>query len=347
MKYLDEIHRTLGYPRIYGNNPMLYNSNNPTSWVIELLTNIKETKLMKKTKPTLLQIEDLIEPIENSINELDLISKDTLESKPDYILKGIFVYIISLFESSFTECLKRYLIAFPDKITNVKVSGKESKYLLETTFASDIIELIIEDFLQEYTYKNVSEIMKRTFSLLCIDSSKINFNNNELIEKKERRNILIHNNLIVDEKYIRNTKCDSKKIRFKLEIDEKYIKETIDLTISILKKTKTELIKKYGNYTKSNLLRNVWNYMFDSPLLIYEDYWNEGGSFIFKNGEKFNIESLSSGEKTYLAYWIQHFSPNLIDGFFKFGEMSWSAYHTKKMNFLIEFFNKYPFILQY
>jgi len=37
MKYLDKIHRTLGYPRIYGNNPMLDNSNNPTSWVIELL----------------------------------------------------------------------------------------------------------------------------------------------------------------------------------------------------------------------------------------------------------------------------------------------------------------------
>lgn len=302
---------------------------------------------MRETKPTLLLIDDLIEPIVNSINELELIFKDKLETKPDYILKGTFVYIISLFESSFTECLKRYLIAFPDKISDGKFSGKETKYLLEITFASDVIEFIIEDFLHEYTYKNVSEIMKRTFSLLEIDSNKINFNNDELVEKKERRNILVHNALRVDKKYIWNTKCDAKNIRKKLRIDEKYITETIVLTKSILDKTKKELIQKYGEYNRSKLLRNVWNYVFDSPLLIYEDYWNKDDFFIFENGKKFDISGLSSGEKTRLVYWIQHYSADIVDRFFDFKEMNMSAYRSKHMNFLVEFFNKYPLILQH
>jgi len=302
---------------------------------------------MRGKKPTLLLIEDLIEPIENSINELELISNDTLESKPDYILKGIFVYIISLFESSFTECLKRYLVAFPDKISDGKVSGKESKYLLETTFASDVIEFIIDDFLYEYTYKNVSEIMKLTFSLLDVNSNELVFDNDKLVEKKARRNILVHNDLIVDKKYIWNTKCDPQLIRKRLIIDKKYLTETIDLTKGILINTRKELINKYGEYNRSRLLRNVWNYVFDSRLLIYEDYWTENGLFIFENNQKFDIKWLSSGEKTLLAYWIQHFSADLLDRYFDFKELDMSAYHSKYMYFLVEFFNKYPFILQH
>lgn len=302
---------------------------------------------MRKRKPTLLLIEDLIEPIINSTNEIETISKDKLGFKSEYILKGTFVYIISLFESSFTECLKRYLEAFPAKISNGKVSGKEAKYFIEATFASDVLDFIIEDLLHEHTYKNVSEIMKRTFNLLDIDSNKIEFNNDELVEKKERRNILVHNNLKVDKKYIRNTKCDSRKLRKKLIVDEKYLRETFDLTTSILDKTKKELIRKYGEYNRNKLLRNVWNYVFDSPLLIYEDYWNKDNYFIFENGKKFDISSLSSGEKTWLAYWIQHYSVDIADRLFDLKEMNMSAYRSKKMNFLIEFFNKYPLILQH
>jgi len=32
MKYLNETNKTLRYPQIYENNPMLYNRNNPTCW---------------------------------------------------------------------------------------------------------------------------------------------------------------------------------------------------------------------------------------------------------------------------------------------------------------------------
>jgi hypothetical protein len=302
---------------------------------------------MRNTKPTLLLIEDLIEPIENTINELELIYKDDLKNKSDYVLKGTFVYIISLFESSLTECLKRFLISFPDKISDGKISGKESKYLLETVFASDVIEFIIDDFIYECTYKDVSEIMNRTFKLLDINSRKIIYSNDDLIEKKQRRNILVHNDLKVDKKYIRNTKSDPQKLRTKLDIDEKYIIDTITLTKSILEQTKSKLILKYGDYTRSKLLRNVWNYVFNSPLLNYDDYWNENHGFIFENNKKFDIINLSSGEKTWLAYWIQHYSTSILDRYFKFTDMNMSSYRSKKMNLLIEFFNKYPLILQH
>lgn len=303
---------------------------------------------MRETKPTLLLFDDLIEPIEIALKELDSIySKHNSFDKEEYILKGTFVYVISLFESSITECLKRYLIAFPSEITDGKVTGKESKYVADTIFASDIIEFIIDDFIQKYTYESVNEIMSRTFKLLGVDSKKIKFDNKGLIEKKERRNILVHNNLKIDKKYIRITKCEPNRIRKQLEISNDYIIETIELIQGILSKFRNELSIKYSQYNRSQLLRSVWGYVFDSELLKYDDYWNESSSFIFENKKKFDINWLSSGEKTMLAYWIQHYSPGIVDRYFKFEDMNMAVYSMKRMNFLVEFFNKYPFILQH
>ncbi|WP_041758179.1 hypothetical protein [Psychroflexus torquis] len=80
---------------------------------------------MRETKPTLLLFDDLIETIEIALKELGSIySKLNSFDKEEYILKGTFVYLISLFESSITECLKRYLIAFPSEITDGQVTGK-------------------------------------------------------------------------------------------------------------------------------------------------------------------------------------------------------------------------------
>ena len=168
-----------------------------------------------------------------------------------------------------------------------------------------------------------------------------------MLEKKERRNILVHNDLRIDKKYIRNTKCAHNRIRIKLVINGKYIAETIELLQGILVALKVELLSIYNEYNRSLLLRTVWNYVFASPLLIYDDYWNQADFFIFQNNKKFNISDLSSGEKTMLAFWLQHYSSDIVDRYFTFKDMSMSAYRTKRMNFLVEFFNKYPLILQH
>ncbi|WP_041758180.1 hypothetical protein [Psychroflexus torquis] len=219
--------------------------------------------------------------------------------------------------------------------------------MIDTVFASDVIEFIIDDFIQKYTYESVNEIMSRTFKLLGIDSNKIKFDNKGLIEKKERRNILVHNNLKIDKKYIRITKCEPNRIRKQLEISNDYIIETIELIQGILSQFKNELSIKYSQYNRSQLLRSVWGYVFDSELLKYDDYWNESSSFIFENKKKFDINWLSSGEKTMLAYWIQHYSTGIVDRYFKFEDMNMAVYSMKHMNFLVEFFNKYPFILKH
>ena len=300
---------------------------------------------MKNCKPTLLLFDDLVQPIKTTISELETISvKINSIPNQDFIQKGTFVYIISLFESSISECLKRYLLSFPEKIKEGQVTGKDSKFLTDTFLASDIIELIIDDSISKSSYENVSEIISKTIKQLNINN--IEYNNKELTEIKERRNILVHNNLIIDKKYIRNTKCNSNKLGNTLEINIEYLLNTIKLILDILKQLNDELEIVYGEYDRTKLLKEVWYYTFDSSLLKYDEYWDENHLYIYENKNDI-IQKLSSGEKTLLVYWLQHFSVGIADKYFKFSDMHMSVYSMKKMNFLNTFFNRYPFILQH
>jgi len=303
--------------------------------------------MMRKQKPTLLLFEDLVEPIRNSIEELDILSKQ-LDFIPEqgFLRKGTFVYVISLFESSLSECLKRYLMAFPRELNDGQLSGKESKLIADTIFASELIELLVDDFINKISYENLSEILPKTLKILKVDTSAIRYDNKDLIERKERRNLLVHNNLKIDKKYIRNTKCEVERLGKQLDIKNEYLVDTINVLIDILKQILDELTLKYSRYDKTKLLKEVWYYVFDSALLNYDMYWNECHVFIYDRNESQMISSLSSGEKTMLAYWMQHYNNSLADRYFKLSDFPFINYSQPKMNFLMYFFNKYPLILQ-
>jgi len=153
--------------------------------------------------------------------------------------------------------------------------------------------------------------------------------------------------LIIDKKYIRITKCEANKLGKQLDINNEYLLETIDILKNIMIQLLDELTLIYNCYDKTKLLKCVWYYVFDSPLLNYDLYWNENHVFVYDQKEKQMIGSLSSGEKTMLAYWMQHYNDSLADRYFKFSDFPFINYSQPRMNFLVEFFNKYPLILQY
>lgn len=299
---------------------------------------------MRNKKPTILLFNEFIEPIDNTISELQVIGNNSNTQNENYILKGALVYSTSLFESSITDCLKKYLIAFPEKITEGNITSKDLRYLSNAIYASDILEQMIDNLIHEYTYKNMDEILSTSLKVLGINIKDIKYNKSDLIEKKERRNILVHNSLKIDKTYIFKTKCDPDLYREPLSISNSYIKETLELFLDILGQIRNRLHELYGEYNRERLINNVWNFIFQSPLLRYDDYWGKG--YFNISGNKDKIQCISSGEKTWLAYWIQHYCPANVDGYIKFGEMSYPAYHSEKMIFLSRFFDKYPHILQ-
>lgn len=300
-------------------------------------------------RPEILIYNELIEPIRTSINELNLILLDINHVDKDYILKGLFAYVVSLFESSITECTERFLCSCPQNIPEGKLNlRKQQGILLSNTFSQDVIELLVNDYLSNATYDKAENFFTFFCKTLSIpDITKLY--TKSLVEKKERRNILLHNNLIIDSKYIRNTKCDPELRGTKRTISQNYLGETIDSMKTILNEIELNLQNKYGSYTKHRAIKEIWNYLFNSPLMIFEQHW------IIKNDKiigynldylKGVIDILSSSEKTILAYWLQNFSSSICDKFFKFKDLNMQIINNQMMIYMVEIFNKYPLILQ-
>ena len=71
---------------------------------------------MNKEKPILLFFENLVEPIQNTKAEFELIENDIDLLNREFLLKGVFAYAFARFESSLSDCLKRYLNEIPSKL---------------------------------------------------------------------------------------------------------------------------------------------------------------------------------------------------------------------------------------
>ena len=82
---------------------------------------------MNIRKPDLLIYDDIVEPIKNTIRELDLIYADVSQIDKDYYVKSLFAYSISLFESSIKECLKRFMCSCPKEIPKGKMKMEKQQ----------------------------------------------------------------------------------------------------------------------------------------------------------------------------------------------------------------------------
>ena len=302
---------------------------------------------MRKNKPELFLIDDLLIPIDNNISELEYLLKNLDANIEGYLQKSIFIYSFSLFESSITDSLKHFLTAFPKKISHFKAKSLDNYLLYNAVFASDIYDSIIEEYIRAIQYEGFREIFKEIYKIFELKKEDhFTYHNKDLIERKERRNIVVHNNSIVDRKYIINTNNDPSMLGNKLEVDNLYLVKTLKIFLSILKQFRNILQAKYGKYNRIKLIKDVWNYVFDTPLLVYKNIWDENGSFILPKHQYPILNGLSSSEKVLFSYWMQHYNSGIIERFFEFKHLD-IYYESNGMLFLVEFFSEYPSILQY
>jgi hypothetical protein len=132
------------------------------------------------------------------------------------------------------------------------------------------------------------------------------------------------------------------------EIDEatKYAKFLNDL----LHKIHNEIKVKYAKYTKEKMLRDLWKYTFETPMLPFDVIWDlSSDSLHVRNIEKIKpyVSSISGGERFYLAFWFQQYSSALNDSFFKFNDIPGlvSISDKEMIHFLIKVFEKYPYLV--
>ena len=254
-------------------------------------------------------------------------------------IEPIFVYSYSIFESTITEILRYYLNAFPEKINKNINIGKEQ--LLSTSMTHDILVSYIEEYIRKYSSKTLSEYLRFFKETLDIDASL----DLPLVDKiSKQRNIIVHDNFKRDllSLYINNVKalCSN---GAELLSYIRFLNEILDIISA-------KICSKYAEYTKEELVRGVWNSVFSTPVLRFDDIWNfdVNGALFIKNFEtiKEKVKIISSTERLFLAIIFQQFNNSINEKLFSFREIpSFVSLDNESKNKLIElinFFKYYP-----
>jgi hypothetical protein len=276
----------------------------------------KERKKTSNEPPILFTVNKLLYPIGLSKSKIAEVKEivEQEENKKEIVFQGFFVLVVSYFENMITDILTYYLKKVP-----YKIDCKEFKFTKDEFFNNDLISLQIEKFVHTLSYKPFQEILDCFFKTLSIDSGYRDKYVTELIEIKERRNILIHNNCIVNRIYLEKTGIkDNDRLNKKLLIDKGYLLNSISTIHDFISCIEKSLKEKYSKYTKIKLLKDLWKYIFTSPVLQFDDYWiyNEEKDEVGAMNHPACEDSISHSEKMFLGIWRSHFTFGVkIDGF--------------------------------
>lgn len=252
-------------------------------------------------------------------------------------IEPIFVYSYSIFESTITEILRYYLNAFPEKINKNINIGKEQ--LLSTSMTHDILVSYMEEYIRKYSSKTLSEYLRFFKETLDIDASL----DLPLVDKiSKQRNIIVHDNFKRDllSLYINNVKAPCSNGAELLSYI-RFLNEILDIISA-------KICSKYAEYTKEKLVRCVWNSVFSTPVLRFDDIWNfdVNGALFIKNFETIKEKIISSTERLFLAIIFQQFNNSINEKLFSFREIpSFVSLDNESKNKLIElinFFKYYP-----
>lgn len=134
--------------------------------------------------------------------------------------KGSFLILISYLEILIKDILKNYYYnhwkCLLDKDIGFKVMDMEYAKNLE-----ELKSLLVEHYVDGIIYDSLLEQVKKIYSLLNIKKEKILVDIDIINEADKRRNLFIHNEGIVNQKYIRETKSNTQ-IGEQLEISTDY-----------------------------------------------------------------------------------------------------------------------------
>ena len=277
-------------------------------------------------RPILLTKNELLLPIDQAFERLEKIRERKAVNEDSIILEGLFVLAVSSFESSLTDTLRVLLTRIPQKLEN-----KIDAITKEDLIGGNPLKKAIETKINTISYKNVSEVIAYFIKTTAIDENTIS---GALIEQlqeiKARRNLLIHNNLIINQLYLdtagntarANYQREQNSLnitygpsfkptrRDQLQITQDYLFESIITLRDILNAIKIQLSQKYAQYTKIKALRELWKFIFPSSVMEFEKVWviNEEYDRIEKYNEgHLKQYDLSSSEEMVLSIWLSHF----------------------------------------
>lgn len=263
-------------------------------------------------RPILLQKKDLIKPIEQALERIEKIRQRKMNNDDSIILEGLFALGVSSFENSISDTLRILLTNIPDKL-DIKGETISKEQLID----GNPLKQAIENKVNAVSYKNLSDILKYFTKTTGINENIVTEDElNSLIEIKATRNLLIHNNLI-ENSFYRDTSGPNKRkphgMNGRLGVDQDYLFQSLVTMRTVLGKFKTELLEKYADYTKINAIKKLFEYIFQTPIMVFENEFDvdlERDVISFIKPETSRKAGLSSSERLFFDIWVAHSHEN-------------------------------------
>lgn len=286
-------------------------------------------------KPILLLKNELIKPINQALERIENIQCRKCMDEDEIVLEGLFILTVSSFENSLIDTLKIILLKIPEKL-NIKNETISKKVLIDEA----PLRQVVEDVVNLLSYKNLEEILNYFLKTIGIGENLISSEHiNSMQEIKATRNLLIHNNLIENSFYKETAglhKRNPEGGTNKLPINQNYLYNSILTLKSVLDQFKFEMLNKYSNYTRINAVKKLFNYIFQTPVMKFENEFEtnlENDCIGSLKSQTSRNKSLSSSEKFYYDLWVSH-SHSI--GFKINSGQFYSISDKNKFNFFIE-----------
>jgi hypothetical protein len=194
---------------------------------------------------------------------------------------------------------------------------KDTKFnkddILAANLALDLIEQQVEKDAISQAYASFPELLGTFMKTIGIAASPLDQDLiDRIVEVKETRNLLLHSNLEVNRRYIvragrfRRTDCEGASLPLK----RKYVSEACENLTRLIKDLEGRMSAKYASYTRLAALRRLWDYLFSSPIMAFDDFWVADAEKDKVIALKVNPleKQLSSSEQAFLGVWRAHFN---------------------------------------
>jgi hypothetical protein len=294
--------------------------------------------------PNLLIVKELTTPIDLSSKRLQEISEQADDSKSELVVQGLFVMAIASLEVMLSDVFLYFLTRFPQQLPKTEFKFEKGVFF-DNYFT--LSKKAAESYINTLFYKSFEDYFKKGLELFSIDwPDFLQTIGVQIREIRATRNVLLHNSLVVNDQYLGSAgpKIREERKGRTLVVDVPYLRDTVGSLLDFESQLKTRLMNKYIEYTKRNANRRLWNFLFDSPVMLYDDFWqyDEESDRISSMGRGQHEGRLAYSEKLLLSLWRAHYYEK-DDLMARFNMRHFDSSNQEKVLFFLSIAADFPF----
>lgn len=219
--------------------------------------------MMTETTPKLdlLILSELLEPTDRALEVLADIRTDMQSHGSSPLgLAGLFVLAISQAEIALVDSTLYILGRNPWRMNFSELKIKRED-LLSTELTRDLLEQHAEHLARSWAYGPADQLVRRFFTVAGIDDTGLATSADCLSPLRKRRNELLH----------QGPHCSGWKGTRNWTTAEE-LATCLSDTERFLTAVTEALRRRYQGYTRVAALKRLWSYLFDSPIMDFDDF---------------------------------------------------------------------------